>query len=100
MSMLYIIFAKDKAKTGPVRGQYRDQHRERLQILRDAGRLLTAGPLPAIDSPEPGAAGFSGSCVIAEFDDLESAQSWLAADPYQVNGVYAEVQIKPYLKVY
>lgn len=98
--MWYIIIAIDKNDSGDKRLQLRLPHRERLQNLRDAGRLLTAGPLPAIDSPDPGAAGFSGSCVIAEFDDLSAAQNWVNDDPYQLNGVYQQVDIKPYLAVF
>jgi len=70
-----------------------------LEALHQADRLLVAGPHPAIDSPEPGEAGFSGSLVVADFDSLVSAQAWADQDPYFLNGVYATVTVKPYLKV-
>lgn len=72
----------------------------RLQLLQDEGRLLTAGPMPAVDSNDPGAAGFSGSTVIAEFESLEAAQAWADADPYVAAGVYAKVTVRPYKKVF
>jgi hypothetical protein len=72
---------------------------ERLQRLRDEGRLLLAGPHPAIDCEDPGDAGFSGSLVVAEFADLEAARSWADADPYRAAGVYAQVEVKPFKKV-
>ncbi|MDP0925412.1 YciI family protein, partial [Klebsiella pneumoniae] len=75
-------------------------HLARLQLLHDEGRLLTAGPMPAVDSNEPGAAGFSGSTVIAEFESLEAAQSWANDDPYIAAGVYRQVSVKPYKKVF
>jgi hypothetical protein len=70
-----------------------------LAILRDAGRLVLAGPHPAVDSPDPGPAGFTGSLVVAEFDSLEAARAWADADPYLEAGVYAEVLVKPFKKV-
>ena len=73
---------------------------ERLQTLHDEGRLLTAGPMPAIDSDNPGEAGFTGSTVIAEFNSLEEAQAWADADPYIEAGVYANVIVKPFKKVF
>jgi uncharacterized protein YciI len=72
---------------------------ERLYALRDAGRLLLAGPLPAIDSEDPGVAGFTGSLIVAEFDDLVAARAWADADPYRNAGVYARVTVKPFKKV-
>nr|WP_223169510.1 YciI family protein [Klebsiella variicola] len=78
----------------------RPAHLARLQLLHDEGRLLTAGPMPAVDSNEPGAAGFSGSTVIAEFESLEAAQSWANDDPYIAAGVYRQVSVKPYKKVF
>ncbi len=78
----------------------RPAHLERLQELQDEGRLLTAGPMPAIDSENPGAAGFTGSTVIAEFNSLEDAKAWADADPYVSAGVYANVIVKPFKKVF
>ncbi|HDI9901865.1 TPA: YciI family protein [Escherichia coli] len=72
----------------------------RLQLLHDEGRLLTAGPMPAVDSNDPGAAGFTGSTVIAEFESLEAAQAWADADPYVAAGVYEHVSVKPFKKVF
>lgn len=98
--MLYVIYAEDVADSLEKRLSVRPTHLARLQLLRNQGRLLTAGPTPAIDSNDPGAAGFSGSTVIAEFDSLEAAQAWAEADPYVAAGVYAKVQVKPYKKVF
>ena len=78
----------------------RPAHLARLQLLHDEGSLLTAGPMPAVDSNDPGAAGFTGSTVIAEFESLEAAQAWAEADPYVAAGVYAQVSVKPYKKVF
>ena len=78
----------------------RPAHLARLQELQNEGRLLTAGPMPAIDSNDPGEAGFSGSTVIAEFESLQQAQDWADADPYVDAGVYKQVTIKPYKKVF
>lgn len=77
----------------------RQQHLARLHQLRDQGRLLLAGPCPAIDAEDPGSAGFSGSIVIAEFDSLATAQAWAAADPYVEAGVYARTDVRPFRKV-
>lgn len=97
--MFYAIIAEDHANSLENRKANRPAHLARLQALKAEGRLLIAGPHPAIDSPDPGPAGFSGSLVVAEFDSLETAQAWAAADPYQSGGVYARVTVKPYLKV-
>lgn len=77
----------------------RPEHVERLQKLQSDGRLVLAGPNPAIDSDDPGDNGFSGSLIVAEFDSLEDAQAWADDDPYIQNGVYADVTVKPFLKV-
>jgi len=77
----------------------RPQHVERLKALQEQGRLLLAGPLPAIDSDDPGDAGFSGSLIVAEFDSLEAAEAWANADPYIGAGVYESVTVKPFKKV-
>ena len=97
--MLYAIIATDRADSLASRLQARPAHLERLQLLRDEGRLLLAGPHPAIDCEDPGDAGFSGSLVVAEFADLEAARSWADADPYRTAGVYAQVEVKPFKKV-
>ncbi|WP_426758548.1 YciI family protein [Klebsiella variicola] len=98
--MLYVIYAEDIADSLEKRLSVRPAHLARLQLLHDEGRLLTAGPMPAVDSNEPGAAGFSGSSVIAEFESLEAAQSWANDDPYIAAGVYRQVSVKPYKKVF
>ena len=98
--MLYVIYAEDIANSLEKRLSVRPAHLARLQLLHDEGRLLTAGPMPAVDSNEPGAAGFSGSTVIAEFESLEAAQSWANDDPYIAAGVYRQVSVKPYKKVF
>lgn len=97
--MLYVIYAEDIADSLEKRLSVRPAHLARLQLLHDEGRLLTAGPMPAVDSNEPGAAGFSGSTVIAEFESLEAA-NWANDDPYIAAGVYRRVSVKPYKKVF
>lgn len=96
--MLYVIYAQDHADSLEKRLSVRPAHLARLQLLRDEGRLLTAGPMPAVDSNDPGAAGFTGSTVIAEFDSLEDAQKWAEADPYVAAGVYARCRLSPIRK--
>ena len=98
--MYYAIISEDVADSLARRKGARPDHIARLRALRDQGRLLTAGPHPAIDSAEPGPNGFSGSLVIAEFDSLEDAERWAEADPYCAAGVYAKVVVKPYKKVF
>ncbi|NNJ95420.1 MAG: YciI family protein [Halobacteria archaeon] len=97
--MLYAIISQDRDNSLADRLQARPAHLERLQALQAGGRLLLAGPHPAIDSEDPGEAGFSGSLVVAEFPSLEAAQSWADADPYVAAGVYAQVVVKPFRKV-
>lgn len=97
--MWYAIISEDHPGTLEQRMAARPTHLERLQTLQDQGRLLLAGPHPAIDSDDPGNAGFTGSLVVAEFDTLEAAQSWADADPYIDAGVYARVVVKPFRKV-
>ena len=97
--MLYVIIGEDVANSLAQRLAARPAHLERLHALRDAGRLLVAGPNPAIDSNDPGEAGFSGSVIIAEFESLEAAQHWADADPYRAAGVYQRVTVKPFKKV-
>ena len=98
--MLYVIFAADVADSLEKRRSVRPAHLARLQLLHDEGRLLTAGPMPAVDSNDPGAAGFTGSTVIAEFESLEAAQAWAQDDPYVAAGVYDNVVVKPFKKVF
>ncbi|MCG7488145.1 YciI family protein [Vibrio sp. Of14-4] len=98
--MWYVIFSQDVEDSLEKRLGARPAHLARLQELQDEGRLLTAGPMPAIDSNDPGEAGFSGSTVIAEFESLQQAQDWADADPYVDAGVYKQVTIKPYKKVF
>lgn len=98
--MLYAIIAVDCANSLPDRQRVRPAHLQRLQNLLDEGRLILAGPHPAIDSPDPGEAGFSGSLIVAEFPDLTAAEAWAAADPYRQAGVYREVTVKPFKQVF
>ncbi|WP_315710839.1 YciI family protein [Brenneria uluponensis] len=98
--MLYLIYATDTPDALPQRLAARPDHLARLQTLRDQGRLLTAGPLPAVDSEDPGTAGFTGSVIIAEFDSLHEAEFWAEADPYAAAGVYSSVTVKPFKKVF
>jgi len=97
--MFYAIIGEDRPDSLAERLAARPAHVERLQALQDAGRLLLAGPFPAIDSPDPGPAGFSGSLIVAEFTSLEAARAWADADPYVAAGVYAAVKVKPFRKV-
>ncbi|WON78595.1 YciI family protein [Serratia sp. UGAL515B_01] len=98
--MLYLIYAQDRPNTLEQRLAVRPAHLARLQALRDEGRLVAAGPNPAVDSNDPGQAGFTGSTVIAEFASLEEAQLWAAHDPYVDAGVYGEVTVKPFKRVF
>ncbi len=97
--MYYAVIATDTEGSLEKRLAARPAHLARLQQLREEGRLLVAGPFPAIDSEDPGPAGFSGSLIVAEFDSLEDAQSWADVDPYVGAGVYATVSVKPFRKV-
>ncbi len=97
--MLYVIIGEDLPGTLAQRLAARPAHVERLQGLQAAGCLILAGPCPAIDSPDPGPAGFSGSIIVAEFESLAAAQAWADADPYVAAGVYGTVTVKPFKKV-
>jgi len=97
--MLYSIIGIDNANSLEARSSVRAEHVARLNALKDEGRLIIAGPNPAIDSPDPGEAGFSGSIIIAEFESLEAAQAWADTDPYNESGAYAAVTVKPFNKV-
>ena len=98
--MLYAIICQDVDNSLEARKATRPAHLERLEKLQDEGRLIIAGPHPNIDSEDPGLAGFSGSLILAEFGSLTDAQTWADADPYQAAGVYANVIIKPFKKVF
>jgi uncharacterized protein YciI len=97
--MLYAIVGQDIPDSLNPRLAARPAHLERLHALQQAGRLLLAGPFPALDSNDPGPAGFTGSLIVAEFDNLDAAQAWADADPYIAAGVYASVSVKPFKKV-
>ena len=97
--MLYSIVGIDNVDSLAARMAVRSEHVERLNALRDAGRLIIAGPNPAIDSEDPGDAGFTGSIIIAEFDSLQAAQAWADEDPYIKSGAYASVSVKPFKRV-
>ena len=97
--MLYVVFSEDVDNSLPLRMQVRSAHLSRLRQLQDEGRLVMAGPCPAIDSNEPGEAGFTGSLVVAEFASLAQARAWADADPYVEAGVYKQVIVKPFKKV-
>jgi uncharacterized protein YciI len=97
--MLYAIISQDREDSLESRMKTRPAHLERLSALRDEGRLVLAGPHPAIDSEDPGPAGFSGSLVVAEFASLGEAEAWADADPYMAAGVYSSVIVKPFKKV-
>lgn len=98
--MLYAIISEDHSDSLALRKQTRTAHLARLTTLQDAGRLLLAGPHPAIDADDPGEAGFTGSLVVAEFDSLAEARRWADADPYMAAGVYARVTVKPFKRVF
>lgn len=97
--MFYLIYSEDNDNSLAKRLSVRELHLARLQELQSQGKLLVAGPCPAIDCNDPGDAGFTGSLIIAEFDSLEQAQSWADNDPYISAGVYKKVTVKPYKKV-
>lgn len=98
--MLYAIIATDVPDSLEDRMATRPAHLARLDDLKNQGRLVLAGPHPAIDSNDPGAAGFTGSLVVAEFESLQAAEAWAAADPYKAAGVYGSVIVKPFKRVY
>lgn len=97
--MLYVITGTDNDNSLEKRLSVRPAHLERLQDLQSQGRLVMAGPFPAIDSDDPGTAGFTGSMIVAEFDSLEDAKLWADADPYVETGVYHSVSVKPFKRV-
>lgn len=98
--MLYAIISQDVENSLEARMSVRPAHLERLQTLQNQGRLVLAGPHPALDTENPGEAGFTGSLVVAEFNSLQEAQDWADADPYIEAGVYAHVTVKPFKQVF
>ncbi len=97
--MLYLIYSEDVDNSLPLRKVSRPAHVERLKQLKSEGRLIIAGPTPAIDAVDPGEAGFTGSMIVAEFASLEAATAWADADPYVRAGIYQKVTVKPFNKV-
>lgn len=97
--MLYAILGEDRAGSLAKRLEVRPEHLKRIEALQNEGRLLLAGPHPAIDSEDPGPAGFSGSLIVAEFPSLEAARTWAEEDPYRQAGVFENVTVKPFKKV-
>lgn len=97
--MLYAIISQDVENSLDKRHSVRPAHVERLQKLKELGRLILAGPHPAIDNNDPGPAGFTGSLIVAEFESLQAAQTWADNDPYVKAGVYDSVIVKPFKKV-
>ena len=98
--MLYAIIGEDVADSLNKRQAARPAHLARLTELQQAGRVIIAGPFPAVDSPDPGPAGFSGSLIVAEFPSLDAAQAWANTDPYVTGGVYGKITVKPFKKVF
>ena len=97
--MWYAIIGEDVANSQPLRARARDAHLARVKLLVNEGRLLVAGPYPAIDAEDPGPAGFSGSLIVAEFPSLADAKAWADSDPYVEAGIYANVMVKPFKRV-
>lgn len=98
--MLYVIYSEDVSDSLEKRAAARPAHIERLKNLHEQGRVLIAGPTPAIDSEDPGAAGMTGSLLVVEFETLEDAKIWADADPYVAEGVYKSVTVKPFKRVF
>jgi uncharacterized protein YciI len=98
--MRYVIVGTDVPDSLSKRQAVRPEHLARLQTLRDEGRLLMAGPFPAVDNEDPASAGFTGSLIVAEFASLAEAQAWAETDPYRLTGVYASVDVKPFKQVF
>jgi uncharacterized protein YciI len=98
--MWYAIIGQDVQNSLDKRMAARPAHVERLQELQKQGRLLLAGPFPAVDAEDPGTAGFTGSLIVAEFASLNAAQDWAKADPYIISGVYAEISVRPFKKTF
>ncbi len=96
--MLYVITGKDAPGALEIRRRVRPAHLDRAVALRDQGRMILAGPCPAIDAPDPGPAGFSGSVIVAEFASLADAKAWAAADPYVTEGVFESYEVRPFVR--
>ena len=97
--MFYMILGREADNALALRQQARPAHVDRLKALSDRGRLMLAGPLPAIDAADPGPAGFGGSLVVAEFDSLEAARAWASDEPYLLAGAWMDVDVRPFVKV-
>ena len=97
--MWYVIYSKDRDDSLPARMEARSAHLARVELLLEQGRLLLAGPRPAIDTPDPGPAGFQGSLIVARFESLADASAWAEADPYVAAGVYESVEVTPFIRV-
>lgn len=97
--MLYVIVGRDAPGSLAIRRRVRPDHLGRIRSLVEAGRVALAGPFPAIDAADPGDAGFSGSLIVGEFESLEAAREWIAADPYVTEGVFESVEVRPFVKV-
>ena len=97
--MLYVILGHDAPGALDIRRRVRSRHLERIGALVEAGRVAIAGPCPAVDSPEPGSAGFSGSLIVAEFESIQAARDWIAGDPYVTEGVFDSYEVKPFVRV-
>ena len=97
--MLYAIIGRDGPDALAIRRRVRSEHLARARALLEEGRIVIAGPFPAIDSSDPGPAGFAGSLIVAEFDSLDEARAWVDADPYVTEGVFESFEVQPFLKV-
>ena len=98
--MLYVIYGEDIPDSGEKRAAARPAHLKHVQEIIDAGRMVLAGPLPNIDSPDPGPAGMGGSLIVAEFESLDAAKAWIDADSYVTQGVFARVTVRPFKQVF
>jgi hypothetical protein len=97
--MLYVIVGRDAPGSLATRRRVRTEHLARIRGLSEAGRVVVAGPCPAVDSADPGEAGFTGSVIVAEFPSLDEARAWVASDPYVTEGVFASHEVRPFIKV-
>jgi len=97
--MLYAIIGRDGPDALAIRRRVRSQHLERVRRLAEAGRVALAGPMPAVDAPDPGDAGFDGSLIVADFESLDAALDWLRGDPYVTEGVFESYEVKPFVRV-
>lgn len=97
--MLYVFVGRDRPGSLEARMRVRPAHLERVRQLSDQGRIVVAGPFPAVDSADPGPAGFTGSLIVAEFGSLEEAQAWISGDPYVTEGVFEHVDVRPFRQV-